>query len=138
MHPAAGVHLGAGVRTPVCIVGLLIAPNRCKSLLIDSKSFPVASPCFSLLPAAFPLLLAAFRLKKCKSIRLDPRLRWSRVSLIVSRCKSLLIDSKSFPVASRCFPLLPAAFLLLPAAFRLKKCKSMRLVTGAVGRLVRC
>ena len=37
--------------------------NRCKSLLIDSKSFPVASRCFSLLPAAFPLLLAAFEPK---------------------------------------------------------------------------
>ena len=31
--------------------------NRCKSLLIDSKSFRVASRCFSLLPAAFPLRL---------------------------------------------------------------------------------
>ena len=50
--------------------------NRCKSLLIDCKSFPVASRCFSLLPAAFPLLLAAFRLHNCKSMRLDPRLRF--------------------------------------------------------------
>ena len=31
--------------------------NRCKSLLIDSKSFRIASRCFSLLPAAFPLRL---------------------------------------------------------------------------------
>ena len=98
-------------RPPVSFVPLVsLLVNRCKSLLIDSKSFPVASRCFPLLPAAFLLLPAAFRLKKCKSIRLDPRLRWSRVSLIVSRCKSLLLDSKSFPVASRCFLLLPAAF----------------------------
>ena len=115
--------------TPLFYACLLIAV---RSLQINSKLFPVASPCFSLLPAAFLLLPAAFRLKKCKSIRLDPRLRSSRVSLIVSRCKSLLIDSKSFPVASRCFSLLPAAFPLLPAAFRLKKCKSMRLGTGLV------
>ena len=63
------------------LVVLLIPADRCKSLLIDSKSFPVASRCFSLLPAAFPLLLAAFRLHNCKSMRLDPRLRWSRLSL---------------------------------------------------------
>ena len=52
--------------------------------------------------------------------------------------RSLQINSKLFLVASPCFSLLPAAFLLLPAAFRLKKSKSMRLVPGAVRRLVRC
>ena len=59
--------------------------NRCKSLLIDSKSFRVASRCFSLLPAAFPLRLGW---KNCKSIRLDPRCRLPglSVSLLVNRC----------------------------------------------------
>ena len=119
--------------TPLFYACLLIAV---RSLQINSKLFPVASPCFSLLPAAFLLLPAAFRLKKCKSIRLDPQLRSSRVSLIVSCCKSLLIDSKSFPVASPCFSLLPAAFPLLPAAFRLKKSKSIRLLIRSLSRLL--
>ena len=66
--------------TPLC-ESLLIAA---KSLLIDSKSFPVASRCFSLLPAAFPLLLAAFRLHNCKSMRLDPRLRFVGLVVLLS------------------------------------------------------
>ena len=59
--------------------------NRCKSLLIDSKSFRVASRCFSLLPAAFPLRLGW---KNCKSRRLDPQCCWPglSVSLLVNRC----------------------------------------------------
>ena len=78
------------------LVVLLIPADRRKSLLIDSKSFPAASRCFSLLSAAFPLLLAAFKPKECKLMRLDPRPRLASLvvlSIPADRCKSLLIDS---------------------------------------------
>ena len=45
VHPAAGVHLGAGVRAPVCIVALLIAANHCKSILNRFPLLLVASRC---------------------------------------------------------------------------------------------
>ena len=50
--------------------------NRCKSLLIDSKSFRVASRCFSLLPAAFPL-----------------RLGWKTANLSIESAIDLTIES---------------------------------------------
>ena len=55
---------------------LLIPADRCKSLLIDSKSFRVASRCFSLLPAAFPL-----------------RLGWKTANLSIESAIDLTIES---------------------------------------------
>ena len=84
--------------------------DRCKSLLIDSKSFPVACCCFLLLPAAFLLLLVVFRLQECKFRRLITgavRPACCAVNLCKSlliNAKSLLIDCKSFLVAYRCVP----------------------------------
>ena len=58
------------------LVHVQIAANLCKSLLIDSKSFRVASRCFSLLPAAFPL-----------------RLGWKTANLFIESAIDLTIES---------------------------------------------
>ena len=67
------------------------------------------------------------------------RCRWSRLPgavgpacCAVNLCRSLLINAKSVLIDCKSF-LVARCFSLLPAAFRLKECKSMCLVPGAVG-----
>ena len=55
----------------------LVVYFRCESLLIDCKSLPVVSRCFSLLPAAFPLRSRCFSTSFVPLGRLGPRCRSS-------------------------------------------------------------
>ena len=88
---------------------LLIAVNRCKSLLNAFPLLPVASCCFSLLPVASR---ARFR---CESVLIYASGHRSQcvsccwLLIAVNRCKSLLNAFPLLPVASRGFPLLPVA-----------------------------